>query len=282
MAPRPVAVRRPEISARLQAIRLRQSQRAERRHGARDRHRHLRQFQCRSRLRQRQPRRRRRADLRYAVDVVARRSVDRVRAACRKRKLPGRLLLGFLPAARRSEVARRHAGDARRRDFFLRRRSRKTARTTPRITDTPSKSKKPAIAKSPSPSTVPATANCRRSSASSSSCPKPGGKAPTRTARSATSAKPRWSRRSAAALTASRTSRPAAPSSSSASRTIGARISTSISAAIISTSCGSNISATPLWRSKRSRPTRSIGGPRTAPRIGRRPTTSRRLPTSAC
>ena len=35
MAPRPVAVRRPEISGRLQAIRLRQRQRAEGRHGAR-------------------------------------------------------------------------------------------------------------------------------------------------------------------------------------------------------------------------------------------------------
>ncbi len=119
MAPRPVAVRRPEISARLQAIRLRQRQRAERRRGARDRHRHLRQFQSRDRRRQRQPRRQRRADLRHAVDVVARRSVDRIRAACRKRQLPGRFFLGLLPAARRSEVARRHAGDARGRDFFL-------------------------------------------------------------------------------------------------------------------------------------------------------------------
>ena len=55
---------------------------------------------------------------------------------------------------------------------------------------------------------------------------------------------PRSSRRSAAAPIASRISRPAAPSSTSASRIIGARTSTSISAATISTSCASNISAT--------------------------------------
>ena len=42
----------------------------------------------------------------------------------------------------------------------------------PPITGTSSKSRRPAIARSPSPSTVPATANCRRSSASSSSCPR--------------------------------------------------------------------------------------------------------------
>ena len=59
-------------------------------------------------------------------------------------------------------------------------------------------------------------------------------------------------------------------------RTIGARTSTSISAAIISTSCATNISATPPSRSKPSRPTRSTGAPRTARRTGRPPTTSRR------
>ncbi len=54
-----------------------------------------------------------------------------------------------------------------------------------------------------------------------------------------------------------------------------------MSAAIISTSCASNISATPRSRSKPSRPTRSTGARRTAPRTGRRPTTSRRSRTSA-
>ena len=67
----------------------------------------------------------------------------------------------------------------------------------------------------------------------------------------------------------------AARSSSSACRTIGARTSTSTSAATISTSCATNISATPPSRSKPSRPTTSTGAPRTAPRTGRPPTTSR-------
>ena len=45
VAARRIAVRRPEISVRLQAIRLRQRQGAQRRRGAADRARHLRQFQ---------------------------------------------------------------------------------------------------------------------------------------------------------------------------------------------------------------------------------------------
>ena len=45
MAARPVAVRRPEISGRLQAVRLRQPERAQGRRGAPARHRHVRQFQ---------------------------------------------------------------------------------------------------------------------------------------------------------------------------------------------------------------------------------------------
>ena len=69
MAPRPVAVRRPEISGRFQAIRLRQRQRAERRLGAADRRRHVRQFQYRRRRHQRHHRRRRRADLRHAAGL---------------------------------------------------------------------------------------------------------------------------------------------------------------------------------------------------------------------
>ena len=49
----------------------------------------------------------------------------------------------------------------------------------------------------------------------------------------------------------------------------------------ISTSCATSISATPPWRSRPSRPIRSIGAPRTARRTGRRPTTSRPSPKSA-
>ena len=48
------------------------------------------------------------------------------------------------------------------------------------------------------------------------------------------------------------------------------------SAATISMSCATSISATPPWRSRPSRPIRSTGAPRTAPRTGRRPTISRR------
>ena len=46
-------------------------------------------------------------------------------------------------------------------------------------------------------------------------------------------------------------------------------------------SCATNISATPRSRWKPSRPTRSTGAPRTAPRTGPPPTTSPRSPTSA-
>ena len=66
-------------------------------------------------------------------------------------------------------------------------------------------------------------------------------------------------------------------SSTSACRTIGARTSTSMSAATISTRCATNISATRRSRSKPSRPISSTGAPRTAPRTGRPPTTSRRV-----
>ena len=93
---------------------------------------------------------------------------------------------------------------------------------------------------------------------------------------SATSPRPRSSRRSAPVPTASRISRPAATSFTSGSRTIGAAASASISAATISTNCTSNISATPPWRSRPSRPMRWTGGSRTSPRTGPPPTTSRR------
>ena len=215
------------------------------------------------------------------LTLVARRSVERIRAAGRKRQLSGRLLLRHLPAARRSEMARRHAGDARGRDFLLRgvqekqpvlfrllparRQSREDRRARDHLH----------LRRPRQPRTA---ADRRRAHRAAQST---GGKAPTRTARSATSAPPRSSRRSAAALTASRNSRPAAPSSTNGSRTIGARTSTSISAATISTSCASNISATPPSRSKRSRPTRSTGATKTAPRTGPRLTISRRSPTSA-
>ena len=50
---------------------------------------------------------------------------------------------------------------------------------TPPTTATSSRRRRPASARSPSPSTAPATANCRRSSASSTCCRSTGGKAPT-------------------------------------------------------------------------------------------------------
>ena len=65
-------------------------------------------------------------------------------------------------------------------------------------------------------------------------------------------------------------------------RTIGARTSTSMSAATISTRSASNISATPPSRWKRSRATISTGAPRTPRSTGRRATISLPAPISAC
>ena len=64
--------------------------------------------------------------------------------------------------------------------------------------------------------------------------------------------------------------------STRSSPTIGARTSTSISAAITSRNSATNITATPPSRWKPSRATRSTGAPRSAPRTGRPLTTSRR------
>ena len=82
--------------------------------------------------------------------------------------------------ARQCALARRRAGDRRRRRLFLRHVSRKTARSLPPITGTSPRRKRPASARSPSPSTVRAIANCRRSSGSYRCCRSTGGKAPTR------------------------------------------------------------------------------------------------------
>ena len=85
-------------------------------------------------------------------------------------------------------MARRQAGDAGRRDLLLRCLQEKQSALLRPTTATSSRWKRPASARSPSPSTARAIANCRRSSASSTCCRSTGGKAPTRTARSATSA----------------------------------------------------------------------------------------------
>ena len=120
MASWSVAVRRPEISPRLQAVRLRQCRCAQGRRGAPDRDRHLRQFQPRGHGRKRHARNRRQLHLRHAADPVARRGVHRVRTARRSRQPSGRLLIRFVPPARGGAVARRQAGHARRRNFFVR------------------------------------------------------------------------------------------------------------------------------------------------------------------
>ena len=183
LAARPVAVRRPEISARLQAIRLRQCRRAERRHGAR-----------RSRIGT--------FDnfnmvvagvkgtLATGIDLIydtllvvgARRSLDRIRPARRSGQLSGRFLLGLLPAARGSEMARRQADDARGRDLFLRglQEIQSAARRLlpPRRQGGEDRRPRDHLHLR----RARAIANCRRSSASSPSCPSIGGRAPTRTA----------------------------------------------------------------------------------------------------
>ena len=84
-------------------------------------------------------------------------------------------------------MARRQAGDARRRDLLARRLQEKSPAAFAPITATSSRPRRPASARSPSPSTGRAIANCRRSSASSTCCRSIGGKAPTRPATSATS-----------------------------------------------------------------------------------------------
>ena len=166
LAARPVAVRRPEIPAGICALRLRQRRCAARRHSAADRDWHVRQLQPCGRWREGYARRQHRDHLRHVADVRTRRSHERIRAPCRGGELSRRFLLGHLSAARRSKVARRRADNARGRDFFVRSVSGNTVRSDPPTIATSPRSKRPAIAKSPSTSTRPATANCRRSSAS--------------------------------------------------------------------------------------------------------------------
>ena len=76
-------------------------------------------FNIVGRRRQRRARGRHRLIYDTLLMLGARRSVERIRPARRSRQLSGRFLLGLLPAARRSEMARRQAGDAGGRDLFL-------------------------------------------------------------------------------------------------------------------------------------------------------------------
>ena len=105
LAARRFAVWRPEISGRLCAFRLCQRQGAERRLGAADRARHVRQFQSRRRHGQRRSRPGHRPPLRYAIGAGARRSLGRIRPACRSVELSERFFFRFLSAAAGSEMA---------------------------------------------------------------------------------------------------------------------------------------------------------------------------------
>ena len=209
---------------------------AEGRRGAADGVRHLRQLQHGGGRREGLARRRHRAHLRHADGGGARRGVDRVRAARRGGQPSGGSFLRHLSAARQCQVARRQAGDRRRRDLLVRRLQEQPSAVfgllQPRHQGGEDRRARGHI----HVRRRPAIANCRRSSASSTCCRSIGGRAPTRPATSATSRRPRSSRRSAAAPIGSRSSCPAAPSFSSASPTIGARTSTSTSAATTSTS----------------------------------------------
>ena len=203
-------------------------------------------------------RRRHRPDLRHADGAGDGRGFGRVWAAGRSGEPSGGFFLRHLSAARQCQMARRQAGDRRRRDLLARRLQDHIIRSTRPTTATSSKPRRPASARSPSPSTAPAIANCRRSSARSPCCPSIGGRAPTNPATSATSAATTLEPPLGCGAYRIKSSCPAAPSCRSASPTIGARISTSTSAATISTSCVSNISATPPSRSRPSRPTRRL------------------------
>ena len=186
----------------------------------------------------------------------ARRGLDRVRAAGRGGQPSRRSFVGHLSPARQRQVARRQAGHGRGRDLLARRLQEASSATIRPTTATSRRRRRPASARSPSPSTARATANCRRSSASSTCCRSIGGRAPTSPA----------SKRDIGATTLEPPlgcgayrhqgfrARPHHRLRARA-RTIGARTSTSISAAITSTSCATSISATPPSRSKPSRPT---------------------------
>ena len=109
-----------KLSGRLQAFRLRQSGGAAGRHGAPDRVRHVRQFQRRGGGVKGSLAMGTELITESLVDAGAGRSVHRIRPAGGSRQLSGRPLLGHLSAARQCALARRQAGDARRRDLFLR------------------------------------------------------------------------------------------------------------------------------------------------------------------
>ena len=179
-------------------------------------------------------------------------------------------------------MARRQADHAGGRDLLLRCVQEKQPAASPPITAMSPRSKRPATAKSLSLSTRPAIANCRRSSASSPSCRKHWWEGTDKNGKKrdigATTLEPPlgsgayrikdFSRRPQHRLRARQ-------------GLLGQGPQRQRRHATISTSCDSNISATPPSRSKPSRPTPSIGAPRTAPRTGPPPTISRRSATNA-
>ena len=195
-------------------------------------------------------------DLIYDTLMVAgaRRGLDRIRAARRGGQLSGRFLLGHLSAARRSEVARRQAGDAGGRDLLVRGLQEASIRSSPPITATSPRRRRPASARSPSPSTA-GNRELPQIVGQLNVLPKHWWEGT-----DAYGKKRDITRDHARAAARQRrlpdqgVRRPAAPSSTSASRTTGARISTSTSAATISTRCATSISAT---RPSRSRPSRA-------------------------
>ncbi len=275
LAARPVAVRRTEISRRLQAVRLRQCRCAERRRGARDRDRHLRQFQHRRRRRQRRVGDRHRLYLRNAVD--ARHSTRcraeygllaeavshpddfssasyRLRAEAKwhdgKPVTPEDVIFSFnafkkhSPQLRRLLPPRRQGGENRRsRNHLHVRRARQS-----RIAADRRPASGPAAALVGRHRQERQQARHRRDHARAAARQR-------RLSHQGVFARPQHRLRAREGL-------------------LGRRDSTSMSAATISTNSASNISAIRRSRSKRSRATRSIGEPRTAPRTGRPPTIS--------
>jgi len=137
---------------------------------------------------------------------------------------------------RECALARRQAGDAGRRHLLARclQGQQSAAR---RLYRHVVRRRRPASVRSPLLLTVPATANCRRSSASCRLLAKHWWEGTDKSGNKRDVSRPRWSRRSAPAPIGQGFSRPATASSTKRSPTIGARTSTSPSARAISSSC---------------------------------------------
>ena len=266
---RPLRLRRAQVSARLQALRMGESGRAERRPPLH--HRHCRPHQLRQ-LQQLHSQGRcgpgAALSLRLADGPGARRAGRRLRAGSPFRASGERPQLGDLPVAARGQVRRRVGADGRGCRLHAQRPQGEGAPDLSRAAQGREQgrgARPPHRALHASPAPRPAT--CRWWLPACRSSPRP-------TTPRTSSIRPRSSRRWAPAPTRSTASGPAPTSATSAATTIGPRTSPSTAAASISTSCASSTIAIARPSSRASRPGPSICA-RSSPRaIGSRATTS--------